>query len=216
MGEKRKETLSHDPLFIISLRQWSVNCLQLSSLSQLPLLQHMWMFLIIFLALVNVIILLSELTIYIRHNFLQYFQSPPSFSCKISLTPFSCTPPHLFQRFSATVLPSTVQISWMMEAVWLYWWWGSCCWLRSWFWLWPLTAGWRATSSWACASSPTAVPSTRTCLHHVIEAWGAAVTSRGQERARERVACGFEQPKKKSMVNLMWIAIAKGHIHKTN
>lgn len=160
----------------------------------------MWLFLLIFLSLVNVIILLSELTIYIRHNFYSTFSPlPPSLSCEIFLTnSFSCTPPRLFQRFNAMVLPSTVQISWMMEAVWLYWWWGSCCWLRSWFWLWPLTAGWHATFSWACASSPTAVPSTRTCLHQVIEAWGAAVASRGQERARERVACGFEQPKKRA------------------
>lgn len=131
--------------------------------------------------------LLSVQTIYYRHNL--YSTLPYLF---FLLT----NSPHLFQRFNATVLPSTVQISWTMEVVWLCWWWGSCCWLRSWFWLWPLIAGWPATSSWACASSPTAGPSTRTCLHQVIEAWGAAVASRGQERAREREACGFEQPEK--------------------
>lgn len=156
--------------------------------------------------------LLSDLTIYYRHNLY-------SILCQISVTSlyFLLTysfPIHLFQRFSATVLPSTVRIFWTMGVVWLCWWWGSCCWLRCWFWLWLLTAGWHATSSWACASSHIVVPSTKTCLHHVIEAWGAAVASRGQKRAREREACGFEQPDEAwwSLVNLMWIAIAIGHI----
>lgn len=107
--------------------------------------------------------------------------SPP-----LPLAPSRCNP---------TAPPCTARTCWTTPAAWFCWSWASCCSPRCWCWPWPPTAAWRATSSWACASSRTAVPSTRTCPPHAGGGApaGAAAASRGAPRGRGRAACGCRE-----------------------
>lgn len=99
----------------------------------------------------------------------------------------------LLSRCNPTGRPCIAQTCWTTPAAWLCWWWASCCSPLSWSWLWPPTADWPDTSSWACASFPTAGPSTRTCQPRATEggAQEAAVADRAAQTGRGRVACGF-------------------------
>lgn len=104
--------------------------------------------------------------------------------------------PHLLlllSRCSPMERPSTAQTCWMTPAVWLCWWWAFCCSPLCSSWHSPHTVDWPGTSSWACVSFPTAVPSIRTCPPHAsgVLVQEAAVASGALQRGRGRVACGF-------------------------
>lgn len=100
-----------------------------------------------------------------------------------------------FSRFSHMERLCTALTCWMTPAVWLCSWWASCCSPLFWSWRWPLTVAWPDTSSWACASFPTAVPSTRTSPPPVAGALGqeAAVARKVPLRGRGRVVFGFKK-----------------------
>lgn len=99
----------------------------------------------------------------------------------------------LLSRCNPTGRPCIAQTCWTTPAAWPCWWWASCCSPLCWSWLWPPIADWPDTSSWACASFPTAGPSTRTCLPRATggEAEEAAAAERAAQTGRGRVVCGF-------------------------
>lgn len=83
-------------------------------------------------------------------------------------------------------------ICWRTAAAWLCWWLASSWSPPCWSWRWLRTAAWPDTSSWACASSHTAGPCTRTCPPPSTAAWAPAAAAAGVELAvaeRERSGC---------------------------
>lgn len=101
----------------------------------------------------------------------------------------------LLSRFSHTGHPCTALTCWMTPAAWLCSWWASCCSPLSWSWHSLRTVAWPDTSSWACASFPTAVLSIRTCLLSVAGALGRedAAVRKVPPRETGRGVCGFEK-----------------------
>lgn len=88
--------------------------------------------------------------------------------------------------------PPTAQTCWLTEVAWPSWWWASSWSPLCWFWHWPHTAGWPDISNWACASSHTAGPCTRTCRPPNIAAWAPAAAVGELEpmaAGRERSGC---------------------------
>lgn len=101
----------------------------------------------------------------------------------------------LLPRSSHTGRPCTAPTCWTTPAAWLCSWWASCCSPLSWSWHSLRTVAWPDTSSWACASFPTAVPSIRTCPLSVARALGRedAAARTAPQRDRGRGVCGFEK-----------------------
>lgn len=103
----------------------------------------------------------------------------------VTLHPFSF-------RCSPTEHHYTVQTCWTTQPASPCWWWAFCCSPLCWSWRWQLIAVWPDTSSWVCASSPTAGLCTRTCPPNAIRSKvrGVALVNRMQWRDRGRVASG--------------------------
>lgn len=88
--------------------------------------------------------------------------------------------------------PHTAQTCWLTEAAWLCWWWASSWSPLCWSWRWLHTAVWPDTSSWACASSRTAGPCTRTCQPPSTVDWALAAAGAEMESMvveRQRSGC---------------------------